>query len=49
MEIKPIEYMAWAKTNPKAGINLRLSGLMGLSREELAVDCVGLEINGDHP
>jgi hypothetical protein len=49
MEIKPIEYLAWAKTKPKFGINLSLSGLIGLSREELAVDWDGLEINGDHP
>lgn len=49
MEIKPIEYLAWAKTKPKFGINLCLSGLIGLSREELAVDWDGLEINGDHP
>jgi aspartate/methionine/tyrosine aminotransferase len=49
MEIKPIEYLVWAKTKPKSGINLSLSGLMGLSREELAVDWDDLEINGDHP
>jgi len=49
MEIKPIEYMAWAKMKPKADINLSMSGLMGLSRKELAVDWGGLEINGGHP
>jgi hypothetical protein len=49
MDIKPIEYMAWAKMKPKAVINLSMSGLIGLAREELAVDWDGLEINGDHP
>jgi hypothetical protein len=49
MEIKPIEYMAWVKTRPKAVINLSMSDLQGLAREELAADWDGLEINGDHP
>jgi aspartate/methionine/tyrosine aminotransferase len=34
---------------PKAVINLSMSDLLGLAREELAVDWDGLEINGDHP
>lgn len=49
MEIKPIEYLVWAKSKPKAGINLSLSGLGGLSHDELAFDWDCLEINGDHP
>jgi aspartate/methionine/tyrosine aminotransferase len=49
VKIQPVEYMVWAKTKPKAAINLSRSGVAGLSREDLGISWDGLELNGDHP
>ena len=49
MDIKPVEYMTWAKTKPRAAINLSQSGVGGLSRADLVINWDELELNGDHP
>jgi aspartate/methionine/tyrosine aminotransferase len=49
MRIDPVVYMEWAKTKPKAKINLSRSGVADLSLEDLHLERTDLDINGEHP
>ena len=47
MQIDPVVYMEWAKTKPKAKINLSQSGVADLSLNDLGLVTADLDINGE--
>ncbi len=49
MQIDPVVYMEWAKTKPKAKINLSQSGVADMSLNDLDLVRADLDINGNQP